>query len=432
MAHAASEKPLGFWTCWSLTVGTMIGSGIFMVPAVLAPYGLLSFGGWILAGGGSLALAFVFARLASRTTRSGGPYVYAQEAFGDLPGFLVAWCLWISFWMGIPAVAIAFVGYLTVFVPTLSGNPGGQALAALALIAALTAVNIRGLREAGFVQIVMTILKVLPLFAILGLAAVSGETANLPTFNPTATPILPALAATALITLWPFTGFEACTLPAGNVVNPQRTIPRALTFGMIAVTFIYLSATLAVMLLVPPETLARSTSPFSEAARGFGAWGPMFVAAGALVATAGTLNGVIFVAGQMPMAVALDKAAPRWLALTSKGGAPYLSLLLGATLGSILLCLNYARGLIEAFTFLIMMSTALSLFYYFLTAVVELRHAWRSARAWIFVALIACAYSLFAILGSGLEVLAWGLALTLVGVPVYYLCRRRSAAAAPA
>ncbi len=416
-----TTKPLGFWSCWSLVVGCMIGSGVFMLPTLLAPYGLLSFGGWVLAGAGSIALALVFGRLASRTVCNGGPYAYTREAFGDFTGFMMAWNYWISYWMGIPVVAIAFVGYLGVFFPALNGSAVAQAGAALALIAAVTFINIRGLREMSATQIALTVLKIVPLLVIIGLGAAVGSPTNLPTFNPSGEPVLGALAAVALITLWPFTGFEVVTLPATNVVDCKRTIPRALVWGMLTVIAIYLCASAAVMLLVPPDQLAVSTSPFADAARRLGAWGPQFIAAGALIATAGTLNGLVFTAGQMPMAVALDNLAPKWLATIGKGGSPHFALLLSSALGGALLIANYSRGLIGAFTFLLMMATALSLIYYFVTALAELRYSWRSARAWAALALSACAYSLFAMFGSGLEVLMWGLMLMLCGVPLYFL-----------
>ena len=131
MSETGASKPLGFWSCWSLTVGCMIGSGVFLLPTLLAPYGLLSFGGWIIAGGGSIALALIFGRLAARTLSNGGPYAYARHAFGDLTGFLMGWAYWLSFLMGVPVVAIAFVGYLGVFIPALNDNAPAQALSAL-------------------------------------------------------------------------------------------------------------------------------------------------------------------------------------------------------------------------------------------------------------------------------------------------------------
>jgi APA family basic amino acid/polyamine antiporter len=278
----------------------------------------------------------------------------------------------------------------------------------------------------------MTFLKIAPLLAISGLGLVAGHAGNLPAFNPTGAAILPALAATALLTMWAFTGLEAGAAPAANVKDAERTIPRAIIIGTLSVTLIYLSSTMAVMLLVPAETLVNSSSPFADAARGFGAWGPLLVGAGALVATAGSLNGIIFVAGQMPMAVALDKLAPTFLARTNKGGAPQLSLLLASVLGSLLLMANYSRGAISAFTFLLMMSTVTVLLPYLFSAAAELRYSWRSARGWAAIALLAGGYSLFAIIGSGTEVMGWGLVLMLVGAPVFYLGRQgRRTARAP-
>lgn len=395
-----------------------------MLPTLLAPYGLLSFGGWIIAGGGSLALALVFGRLAARTSCNGGPYAYSRAAFGDLTGFLMGWAYWLSFLMGIPVVAIAFVGYLGVFVPALNASPLAQAASAIALIAVFTAINIRGLKEMSVAQITLTILKIIPLLAIIALAFRAGTPANLPALNPSGQPAIAALAAVALIALWPFTGFEVVTLPATNVTNCERTIPRALIFGMLTVVVIYLSATAAVMLLVPPAQLAQSTAPFADAARHFGAWGPNFIAAGALVATAGTINGLIFTCGQMPMAIAQDGLAPRWLAAVTKHGTPHVALLVSSTISVALLLLNYSRGFIGAFTFLLMMATALGLIYYVAVSLAELRHSWRNATGWAAIALIGIVYSLFAAFGSGLEVLGWGLIVMLAGVPLYFIGRR--------
>ncbi len=420
---SAAPKPLGFWSAWALTVGTMVGSGIFLLPSVLAPYGLLSFGGWLIAAAGSIALALTFARLATRTTRSGGPYVYAQEAFGDLPGFLIAWGYWVSYVISIPAIAIAFTGYLPVFFPAISA--GAQAVAGLALIWVLTLINIKGLREASVVQVLTTVLKLAPLIAVAGLGALAGAPENLPPINPAQAPIVATLATTALLSLWAFTGFEAGALPAAAVRNAERVIPRALVAGMLTVTLVYLGATFAVMLLVPGAELANSSAPFADAARGFGPWGAPAVAAGALIATAGTLNGVIFVCGQMPMAVALDGLAPRAMARIDKGGAPYVALLCSAALGSALLCFNSTRGLIGAFTFLLTMSTVTILTPYLVSALAELRHSLRSSSAWALIALLAAAYSLFAIAGSGLEAIGWGVVLTLLGAPIYYFARVR-------
>lgn len=424
---SAETKPLGFWSCWSLSVGTMIGSGIFMLPAVLAPYGALSFGGWLISAAGTILLALVIGRLAARTHKSGGPYVYVRDAFGDFPGFLMAWGYWASYWIAVPTIAIAFVGYLTVFIPGLSANPFAQALIALALLWGVTLINIRGLREASSVQIVMTMLKIAPLILIAGFALFAGQSSNLPPFNPSGEPIFAVLAATTLITSWAFAGFEAGCIPAGAVRDCQRIVPRAIIAGTISVALIYLASTFAVMTLLPPETLAASTAPFADAARGLGAWGPSVIAAGALISTAGALNGTIFATGQIPMAVAMDKLAPRALAGVNSGGAPTTALIVGATLGSVLLALNYTRGLVGAFTFLIMLSTLAVLVPLLVCVIADLRHSWKSARGWAAVALLAGLFTIFAIVGSGLEIIGWTILLFAAGAPLYWLNRRRLA-----
>lgn len=424
-------KALGFWACWSLTVGTMIGSGIFTVPAVLAPYGVMSFAGWALSGVGTILLALTIGRLASRTQRTGGPYAYVHDTFGDASGFLTAWAYWISFWSGIPGVAIASVGYMTVFAPGLTNSPAMQAVVTLAIIWALTFVAIRGVRESSVMQMTLTALKLVPLLVIALVAVFAGSSANLQPAT-TSEPIGSALAATALLTMWAFSSFEAGCVPAGNVVNPTRTIPRAIIFGTVTVTVIYLAVNAAAMLLLSPGELAKSPAPLAEAARVLGEFGPALIAAGAIVSTAGSMNGAIFITGQLPMAVALDKLAPAILAKRNAGGSPYVSLILGSSLASLLVLTNYTRGLVGAFTFFIMMSTLTYVVPLLGSVAAEIRHSWRDAPGWAAVAALAGLYCVFIVYGSGIEPLIWCGALLAVGVPVYLISRRAQGARAEA
>lgn len=418
---------MGFWRCWSLTAGVMVGSGIFMLPAVLAPYGGVGFLGWVVTAAGAILIALTLGHLASRTVKPGGPYAYARAAFGDFTGFLVAWGYWICVVSGSAAIAVAFAGYLGVFLPGVAASPVLQAGAALALIWALTLVNVRSVSLAGSAQLLLTVLKLLPLLLIVAAGAFLGETGNLPEFNPGGGAVLPAVATAALLTMWAFAGLEAGTIPAADVKDPQRTIPRAVVFGVAGVALLYIASTAAVMMLVPAETLAQSTSPFADAARVLGGWGPPLIAAGALVSTAGALNGNILIGGQMPMAAALDRLAPRFLARRNRAGAPQAALLLSAAIASVLLVFNYAEGLVAAFTFLIAMSTLALLAPLAVAALADIRQSWRTARPWALIAMLAFAYSAFAMLGSGLDVILWGLVLLAAGVPVYMLVRRQAA-----
>lgn len=419
-------KPIGFWACWSLTVGIMIGSGIFLLPAVLAPYGMLSFAGWLITGTGSILLALVFARLASRTHRSGGVYTYTREAFGDLPGFIIAWGYWTSYWIAVPAVAIAFVGYLGVFFPNLASQPALQATLATVMTWLCIAINLKGIREAAALQLLMTLLKLLPLLLIIVLGFGAGSVENLPSHNPKQLPMLEVLATTALLTMWAFSGMEAGTMPAGDVRNAETTIPRAILLGTLTVAFVYIASTAAVMMLVPAQTLASSTSPFADAATAMGNWGPKLIAIGALISTAGALNGIVFVAAQMPMAVALDGLAPKQLATRNVGKTPWISLLLVGVLSTALLLANYSKGLIGAFTFLIMMSTLAFMLPLIVCSFAEFLYSRNTAKGWAAVALSACIYSVFAAIGNGYEVIGWGLLFLLLGVPVFYLGKSKS------
>lgn len=421
-----STTSLGFWTCWSLTVGIMIGSGIFILPSVLAPYGMMSFAGWGITAIGSIAIALVISRLSARTSRSGGVYIYTQEAFGDLMGFMIAWGYWIAYWLSIPAIAIAFVGYMGVFVPELNNNPKPQAVCALALIWVLTLINMRSLKGAGFTQLLMTGLKLIPLCLIIAFGFATGDTTNLPAVNPQNDPFWATLATTALLTMWAFSGLEAGAVAASDVKDPERTIPKAILFGTLVVAFIYIASTFAVMLLVPAEILVGSSSPFSEAAKGLGVWGPYLIAIGAMIATAGSLNGIIFVTGQMPMALAIEGAAPKIFARKSQKNAPYVSLILGSSLASVLLLLNYSKGLIGMFTYLAMMATFAVLVPLLVCAAAELKYSFKSAKGWTAIAILAAVYSLFAIIGSGWNVLMWGGILMLGGLPVYGVISRKA------
>lgn len=425
---APTAKVIGFWQCWAFSVGTMIGTGIFMMPVVLAPYGGLSFGGWLIAASGSIAIALCLGRLAARTTRSGGMQIYVQDAFGKIPGFLVGWTYWVACVISTAVLAIGFVGYLNAIVPGLDQEPGYQAVLALAVIWTVTLVLTRGVKEAGFVQLLFTVLKLGPLALVIVWGMLAGKSENLPPVNPSGLDPMAVLSATTLLTMYAFIGLEVGVMPAGNVVNPTKTLPRVVVLGTLTATLVYTLSTAAVMLLIPAGQLTTSTSPFADAMSGMGDWAPPLITAGALVSIIGSLNGNIFCTAQQSMAAAIEGVAPIVLAKLNKGEAPWVSLVFSSALASGLLLLNYSRGLIHAFTFLIMMTTVATLICYLASALAVLRYSRRDARAWMAIGVIAALYSAFAIFGSGLEPLIWGFMLSALGVPVYFLGRSKSIA----
>jgi APA family basic amino acid/polyamine antiporter len=438
-------REIGFWTAVALVVGNMIGSGVFLLPASLAPFGGLSFAGWAVSAGGSVLLALVFARFARANPAAGGPYAYTRTAFGELPGFLVGWGYWISVWCANAALAVAFVGYLAPFLPRVASSKDATAVAAIGAIWFFTLVNALGVRAAGRVQVATTILKVLPLafVGLLGVAHFNADAFHLPAASTTG----PAadLMGVVTLTLFAFLGLECATIPAGAVRDPARTIPRATIVGTLVAAIIYIVSTAGVMSLVPADALTASTAPFADAARALaGDRAAAFVAIGAAVSCLGALNGWTLVVGQMPMAMAADGAFPALFARLSARNTPVMGFVIGAVLSSLLIVVDLVqsrlapdggRTLVTLFTQMILLSTLSTLVPYFCCSLAALlsrgtgdatpgRRAGAGART---VAALALVYAVVAIVGAGGSVVMWGAALLVAGLPVYFwMMRRRS------
>jgi APA family basic amino acid/polyamine antiporter len=427
------RRELGFWTAVALVVGNMIGSGVFLLPASLAGYGGLSLIGWIVSATGSVLLAIVFARFARLLPSSGGPYAYTRRAFGDLPGFLVAWGYWISVWCANAALAVAFVGYLDPFLPSIVRSPPRAALLAVATVWLLTAVNIRGARDAGRLQVLTTFFKVMPLavIAIAGLAYF--EPAHFAIAEPSASAFGGRLMAVVTLTLWAFLGLESATIPAGLMRDPDRTIPRATVTGTLLAAVIYILSTIGVMSLVAPAALSSSTAPFADAARVIGGDSAAgFVAIGAAISCFGALNGWILIVGQLPLAVARDGLFPPLFSRVTSRNTPAAGMILAGVLSTALIAMNYSRGLVDLFTFIILLATLSTLVPYTSCSLAALLMStgwlerWRTAPSAgaAAVAALAFGYSIVAIIGAGGEVIRWGAVLLAAGLPVYLWMRR--------
>ncbi|HSF99620.1 MAG TPA: amino acid permease [Vicinamibacterales bacterium] len=429
MSSPADTRQVGMPTALALVIGGMIGSGVFMLPASLAPYRGVSLIGWMVSAGGSVMLALVFARLARVHPVTGGPYAYTRRAFGDFAGFLVGWGYWISCWTTNGALSVAFVGYLDPFFPTLVRNPATAGLMAVATVWLLTYVNSRGVRAAGQVQVTTTILKVLPLLLIgfAGLAAFAP--AHFVVAETSASALGRDVVAVVTLTLWAFLGLETATIPAGSVRDAARVIPRATVLGTLAAAAIYIVSTVGVMSVVPPETLAATTAPFADAARAlFGDAAALVVAAGAAISCFGALNAWVLLVGQMPMAMAHDGLFPEAFGRLSPRGTPTRGMIIGATLTTALIATNYTQGLVALFTFIILLATLSVLVpYAFCSLAVFAGRASDAplSRGGAAIAVLAFVYAMVAIGGAGADTVYWGFLLLLLGLPVYVWVKRQ-------
>jgi basic amino acid/polyamine antiporter, APA family len=420
-------RDIGFTAAAALVVGNMIGSGVFLLPASLAPYRGTSLVGWTISTIGSVLLAVVFARLAREHPAAGGPYAYTQRAFGDLAGFLVAWGYWISCWCTNAALSVAF------------RSPMAAALVAVAALWTLTLVNIVGVRAAGRVQTTTTVLKVLPL-AVVGVGGLAWfEPARFAVTSPDVVSFGRDSLAVVTLTLWAFLGLECATIPASSVHDPARTIPRATIVGTLVAAGIYIVSTVGVMSVVPPEVMATTTAPFAEAARVMGGqWLAALVAAGAALSCFGALNGWILIAGQMPLAIADDGLFPKVFAYRGAANTPVRGILLSATLSTLLIAMNYTQSLVALFTRIILLATLSTLVpYVFCSLASFLRangqgHAERvpSGVAGGVVGGAAFVYAMVAVAGAGPEIVYLGFLLLLGGLPVFVWVKRRQAPSA--
>lgn len=418
------SKQIGLWTATSLVVGNMIASGLFMLPATLGIYGGISLIGWIISGAGAICLALVYSWLSKlQPLATGGPYAYTREGMGNFAAFLVAWGYWISVWCTNAAITVAFVSYLSAFIPALGSNPILSVGTGLAAIWFLTWINTKGIREAGIVQVITTVLKIAPLLVITigGLFYLNMD--HFIPFNVSSQSNLSAITSTTTLTLFAFLGLECATIPSGNVKNPEKTISRATIIGTLLTTFIYIASTVAVMGLIPPSLLHESQAPFADAAASI--WGEnarYLVAGGAVVATFGALNGWILVQGQMPMAAARNHLFPHVFAKENKNGTPALGIMISSVLVSVLTMMNFSNSLADTYKFAILMGTLTCLVAYLFSIVAFfIIDSRQPGIRWgkMVVASLAFIYSMWAVIGSGEEIVYWGFILLMAGLPFY-------------
>jgi APA family basic amino acid/polyamine antiporter len=263
---APRQRSLGLATCTALVIGNMIGSGFFIAPSALAPYGTTAIIGWGVMAFGAVCLGLVFARLARIAPATGGPYAYTRMGFGRFAGFIIAWGYWISIWASLPAMAAALVGYLAALIPSLQDHALISLAIALGSIWLVAMVNLRGAKAAGIFMATTTYTKLVPFISIAVFGLFWVDWGTFATINPSDKPFLSALAATAPLTMFAFLGIESATVPAGDVVDPDKTIPRATILGTLISSMVYILGTTVVLGVIPRDTLIHSGAPFADAA----------------------------------------------------------------------------------------------------------------------------------------------------------------------
>ena len=423
-----TKKQLGLWTSTSLVVGNMIGAGVFMMPAALAKFGGISLLGWVCSAIGAFLIAKVFAHLSKLLPAAdGGPYAYSQKGLGDFAGFLVAWGYLVSVWCSNAAITVSFISAMSTFIPALATNPYLAIGVGLATIWFLSWINSLGILTSGILQLITTILKIVPivLIGLVGLFYMQWN--NFLPFNASGTTTIAAITATTTLTFFAFLGIECATIPSGSVANSATTVAKATTLGTLIATIVYILGTVSVMGMIPAVQLKNSVSPFADAAVIIWGQGAKYwVSAGVAISAFGALNGFILIQGQMSYAVAKDQLFPQIFTRKNDKGVPVYGIVISSIFVSAFMAMNYTKGLVEQFQFLILLTTSTILIpYIFCTAsylLMRLRVAGITKNIFTGAIVLAALTFLFCIwimLGLGYETVFWGFVLTMSSVPIY-------------
>lgn len=433
---ARPARKLGLAMCVALVVGNMIGSGVFLLPVDLAPLGWNSVLGWLATIAGTMCLAVALGRLGRDLAGVCGPFAYPAAAFGPAIGFVVAWSFWISIWVTNATLAVAVVRNLSILWPAIA-SPGIGASLAIGVIWLFTLVNCRGVRVAGRVQMATTLLKIVPLAGaiLIGAWLLGGGSAE-PLPEVSSSVSLAGINAAATLTLFAMLGFESAMVAGERVERPEWTIPRATLIGTAVTGLIYLLACSAVTLLLPADQVAASHSPFALFfSIHVGPAAGALVAAFAAIAALGAINGWTLLQGEIPLALARAGLFPRWFARLNRREIAWRVQILSTALATILVLVNYSRGLAGLFSFMLLVTTSVTIIFYLAGALAAVKLA-REGRIATSPGLMPAAaagflYALWAFYGAGIEASLWSLAMAAAGIPVYLLMRNIVRAAAP-
>jgi APA family basic amino acid/polyamine antiporter len=424
----------------ALVAGNMLGTSLYTLPASVAsvagPIGIVS---WVITAAGFLLLALLYAQLGPRYPRTGGPYVFAREAFGEYAGFQTVWMYWLSAVVGNAAIVTGAVGYAVTFSPTLAESRLLQFVLAQGVLWILCAVNILGVKQSARVQKSIILINIVPL-VLLSLALFKFNPANFHPFTPKGT-WTPVAAGSALM-VWAYAGIESATVPAEEMQAPQRTIRLGTLIGYGLATLIFLLSAIAVIGALPNDVIASSPRPLELAVREtLGAWPAVAVSIAAVGASIGVLNGWILMAGRIPFSAAQDGLFfSAFARIHPRFGTPYVALIVGCAISSIMLTLYFIPGstLLSVFNFTVLLANLGTLFPYLYNSAAALMLARRDRERFTvreqsrtsILALACFAFLMWTTWGVGAQIVFWGFLVLLMGTPLYIWFKTRLPVAA--
>ena len=431
-AHA-----LGLTSSTGLVVGSIVGTGVFTMPAVLAGAGTMSLVVLGVIAVGALLLGVLFGQLTRRVANSdGGVYAYARHEFGDFAGYLVGWCYWIQSWAGNAAIVSSWVFYVDALFHITPNGMGNWGIAMVGLWVP-AAVNLVGVRQMAWFQNLTVVLKFLPLLFVGVVGWFFVRSANFGPFNASGGSLYSGIGIAAGVALFSFIGVEAAAVTAKRVRDPRRNVGRASITGTAASAVLYVLVSAAVMGLVAHHGLVNNGAPFVNAFESIfsqGAWAGRLVAALAVISGIGALNGWTLIVTETSRAIAKDDLFPRPFAWADHKDTAWFGILIGTGLPSLLMLWRYSTSSgLTIFTYLVDLSVVTVAIPYFFSAIAQLTYlvsrrrrveGWRLARD-LTVAGASVLFSLWVTFASGYQVVYQAMLVLLIGLVLYAFLNAR-------
>jgi len=431
-------QTIGLTSATALVIGSIIGIGVFTMPAVLASAGTSSLVVLAVVGVGAVLLAVLFGQLTRRVPRAdGGLYAYARHEFGDFAAYITGWSYWISAWAGNAGIVAAWVFYVVALFGI--SHPSRWTLLGIALFGLWgpAFVNLAGIRQMSWFQNVTVVLKFLPLLFVGTVGWFFVSSGNFGAFNASGGSLYSAIGLAAGIALFSFIGVETAAITARRVRDPGRNVGRASVIGTVASALLYLLVSAAVMGMVPRHALVGNGAPFVTAFEtifSHGAWAGKLVAAEAVISGIGALNGWTLVTAEASRAPANDDLFPRAFTWTDRNDNAWFGIIIAALLPSLLMAWRYSSSTgLTVFTYLVDLTVVTVALPYLFSALAQLSYL-VSRRRRVHGALLArdlsiagaaALFSLWVTCASGYQAVYQAMVLVLIGLMAYPFLKAR-------
>lgn len=360
MKQKSLKRDLGIITATSIVIGNMIGSGFFKAPSQLARINTpaMTIFAWVVSIIGIMFITWSYGNLATKYPRAGGPVAYAEEAMGKFGGFTVSWIWWVTSWIGNAAIVTLAALYLGEIIPALN-NENAQFVIKVSLISIFTIINLMGVKEAGRISLITTILK-LSVFIGFGLIGIFFiDINNYQTVSQGATefisenstnPQLAMFSSAFIIIMWAFTGIESATLTGGEIKNPEKNIKRSTILGVAGVSFIYLVISIIMMGVLSQEELASTVTPFStgfqKIVNNSAIPVELFINIAILISIIGALSGWFLTTARSAYAAAINGYFPKLFSEVNQKQTPSKSIIISGLLTLSLIVVTYVANII--------------------------------------------------------------------------------------